>query len=73
MVPPLLLLSSAGAIAGEELVLFVGQCFGISPRNCGNEKLFDNQHFFLDLLSCLVVSVGVLSIFDVYDHNVLEY
>ena len=51
MVPHLLHLSFAGAIAGEELILFDGRGvflrhFEISPRNCGNEKLCHTQHFF---------------------------
>ena len=68
MVPPLLLLSFAGAIAGEELVLFDGRGvqpvlrrFGISPQNCGNEKLFRTQ-YFLDLLSCLAAIVHPASL-----------
>ena len=63
MVPPLLLLSLTGTIAGEERDIFDGRgvqpflrCFGISPRNCGNDKLFHTQHFS-DLLSCLAAIV----------------
>ena len=68
MVSPLLLLSLAGTIAGEEPDIFDGRGvqpvlrrFGISPRNCGNEKLFRTQHF-LNLLSCLAAIVPHVSL-----------
>ena len=61
MVPLLLLLSFAGAIANEEFVRFDGKGVflrrgGISPRNSGNEKLFHTQRFSY-LVSCLAVTV----------------
>ena len=68
MVPLLLLLSLTGTIAGEELVLFDGRGvqpflrrFEVSPRCCGNEELFDTQHF-LNLLCCLAVIIPPASL-----------